>query len=276
MSEPIRENDETQISLETILDFFKRNLIILLVALLVGLGGGFCVSRFAIPRKYASTVSIFTPNSGGNLSLTELNLSKSLIGDYKQVIQSREILTEAYVQAKANAQNGGHPLTDEFETEDRNGERSYSYRKLIKAISFGNPGDNCILTITVTAKDPYDAAYLVNAIANVAAEKVPIIMNTRSFQIYERGTVVLKPVSPSDARNTVLGGLIALVLTVGVLVLRALFDTSLKNAEDVKSRLGLATLGLVSDHNAEADGSKKRYGYGYGYHRHTKDTEAKG
>ena len=265
MSEPIRENDETQISLETILDFFKRNLIILLVALLVGLGGGFCVSRFAIPRKYSSSVSIFTPNSGGNLSLTELNLSKSLIGDYKQVIQSREILTDAYEQAKANAQNGGHPLTEE-----------YTLRQLIKSLSFGNPGDNCILTITVTAKDPYDAAYLVNAIANVAAEKVPIIMNTRSFQIYERGTVVLKPVSPSDARNTVLGGLIALVLTVGVLVLRALFDTSLKNAEDVKSRLGLATLGLVSDHNAEADGSKKRYGYGYGYHRHSDDTATKG
>ena len=66
------------------------------------------------------------------------------------------------------------------------------------------------------------------------------------------------------------------LLTVGVLALRAVFDTSLKNAEDVKSRLGLATLGLVSDHNAEADGSKKRYGYGYGYHRHTKDTKAKG
>ena len=257
MSEPIRENGETQISLETILDFFKRNLIILLVALLVGLGGGFCVSHFAIPRKYASTVSIFTPNSGGSLSLTELNLSKSLIGDYKEIIKSRDILNEAYEQAKANAEHGGHPLTVE-----------YTYRQVAKSLSFGNPGDNCILTITVTVEDPYDAAYLVNAIANVAAEKVPIIMNTRSFQIYERGTVVTAPVSPSDARNTVLGGILVLILAIGVLFLRALFDTSLKNAEDVKSRLGLATLGLISDHNAEDESGKKRYGYGYGYHRH--------
>lgn len=265
MSEPIRENDETQISLETILDFFKRNLIILLVALLVGLGGGFCVSHFAIPRKYASTVKIFTPNSSGSLSLTELNLNKSLIGDYEQIIQSRAILDEAYRQAQANAEAGGHPLTE-----------GYTYRQLVKMLSFGNPGDNCILSITVTAKDPYDAAYLVNAIANVSAEKVPIIMNTRSFSVYETGTAVLKPVSPSDARNTVLGGLIVLALAIGVLVLRALFDTSLKNAEDVKSRLGLATLGLISDHNAEDEGGKKRYGYGYGYHRHTKNTEGKG
>ncbi len=265
MNEPIRENDETQISLETIFDFFKRNLIILLVALLIGLGGGFCVSRFAIPRKYASSVAIFTPNSGGSLSLTELNLSKSLIGDYKEIIKSREIMTEAYEQAKANAQAGGHPLT-----------REYTYRQLVKTLSFGNPGDNCILTITVTVKDPYDAAYLVNAVANVAAEKVPIIMNTRSFQIYERGTMNPKAVSPSDARNTVFGGLIALALTIGVLVLRTLFDTSLKNAEDVKSRLGLATLGLISDHNAEDEGGKKRYGYGYGYHRHARNAKNKG
>ena len=265
MSEPIRENDETQISLETILDFFKRNLIILLVALLIGLGGGFCVSHFAIPRKYSSSVAIFTPNSGGSLSLTELNLSKSLIGDYKEIIKSRDILSEAYEQAKANAEAGGHPLTE-----------AYTYRQLVKALSFGNPGENCILTITVTVKNPYDAAYLVNAIANVSAEKVPIIMNTRSFQIYERGTVILKPVSPSDVRNTIFGGLIVLALAIGALILRALFDTSVKNAEDVKSRLGLATLGLISDHNAEDEGGKKRYGYGYGYHRHTKDTEAKG
>ena len=75
MNEPIRENGgETQLSLETILDFFKRNLIILLAALLVGVAGGYCISRFAIPRKYSSAVSIFTPNSGGTLSLTELNM----------------------------------------------------------------------------------------------------------------------------------------------------------------------------------------------------------
>jgi len=274
MNEAIRENDETQLSLEKIWDFFKRNLIILLAALLVGLAGGFCVSRFAIPRKYASTVKIFTPNSNGSLSLTELNLNKSLIGDYEQIIQSHAILDDAYAQAKATALNAGHPLTDEFEVVDANGNSTYNYRKLLKSLSFGNPGDNCILSITVTAKDPYVAAYLVNAIANVAAEKVPIIMNTRSMSVYEPGRAVTTPVSPNNARNTILGGLLMLVLAIGVLVLRALFDTSMKNAEDVKARLGLATLGLISDHNAEEEGSKKHkksYGYGYGYHHRKTD-----
>lgn len=255
MNESIRENGETQISFESIFDFLKRHLIILLVALLVGCGGGFCISRFAIPEKYASSAAIFTPNSGGSLSLSDLNLNKSLIGDYKEIIKSRDIINEAYERAKTNAAAGGHPLTEE-----------YSNRQFVKALSFGNPGDNCILTITVTVKDPYDAAYLVNALAYVAAEKVPVIMNTRSLQVYEFGTASSKPVSPNHVRNTVLGGVIVLLLTVGVLVLRALLDTSLKNTEDVKSRLGLATLGLISDHNIEAESGKK-YGYGYGYHR---------
>ena len=264
MNEPIRENDETELSLETIFNFFKRNLIILLVALLIGLVGGYCVSRFLIPRKYASSVSIFTPNSSGSLSLTELNLNKSLIGDYEQIIQSRPIINEAYEKAKTNAEAGGHPLTKE-----------YTYGQLVKAISFGNPGNNCILTITMTTTDPFDSAYLVNAVATVAAEKVPIIMNTRSFSVYQNGQAVLNPVSPNDYRNAVLGGLVVLVLTIGVLALRALFDTSLKNAEDVKLRLGLETLGFISDHSIEEESGKRRYGYGYGYSRRTQ-TKTKG
>lgn len=253
MSEPIRGNDEAEISLETVFDFFKRNLIVLLAALLIGLAGGYCISRFALPRKYASTVYIFTPNSGNSLSLTELNLNKSLIGDYKEIIVSRAILEPAYEEAKTAAAAEGRPLT-----------REYTTGQLKKAVSFGNPGQNCILSITVTTIDPYDAAYLVNAIATIAADKVPIIMNTRSFYVYQGGTVSFSPVAPNDWRNAAFGGLALLVLTIGILVLRAVFDTSLKNAEDVKARLGLETLGFISDNSIEDDG-KKRYKYGYSY-----------
>ena len=65
-------------------------------------------------------------------------------------------------------------------------------------------------------------------------------------------------VSPSVLKNTVIGGMLGLLLASGIVVIAYLFNDTIMSAEDVEKKLGLNVLGTLPLEETEYDGENKK------------------
>lgn len=124
-------------------------------------------------------------------------------------------------------------------------ELEYSYEEMVEKITVENPADTRYLKITVEDSDPELAAEMANEFADATADGVAEIMSTDRPSIVERAVVSKAPSSPSLGKNTVIGGLVAALLAMAVIVIRYLLDDTIKTEEDVTKYLGLNTLAAL-------------------------------
>ena len=118
----------------------------------------------------------------------------------------------------------------------------YSYEEMVAKVTVDNPADTRYLKITVEDPDPELAADMANAFADATADGVAEIMSTDRPSIVERAVVPKVPSSPSLVKNTAIGGVIAALLVMAVIVVRYLLDDTIKTEEDVTKYLQLNTL----------------------------------
>ena len=122
-----------------------------------------------------------------------------------------------------------------------------------------------IFRVTVTSPDPLEAERIANAIGQILPNRIKTIIEGTSAKIVESAIVAAKPSSPSYAGNTVLGFLVGLVLCISVIVLRELFDVTIRSEEDIQMCCPHPVLSAVPDMNSQSKG-----GYYYGSDRRTK------
>ena len=124
-------------------------------------------------------------------------------------------------------------------------ELEYSYEEMVGKVTVENPADTRYLKITVEDSDPELAAEMANEFADATADGVAESMSTDRPSIVERAVVSKAPSSPSLGKNTVIGGVVAALLVMAVIVIRYLLDDTIKTEEDVTKYLGLNTLAAL-------------------------------
>ncbi len=104
-----------------------------------------------------------------------------------------------------------------------------------------------ILKVSVKHNKPEKAQEIVNELVHVAADYIGEQMEVKAPKIIEEGALPTTKTSPSIFKNTILGLLIGLVLSAGLIVVRTVMDTSIKTEEDIEKYLGMSTLAMVPD-----------------------------
>jgi len=245
MANEERKEGLIYITLNDVWYLLKRTFVYIILAVVVGMVGGYVVSRFCIDRKYASSAYIYTPSATNlNVSISDLNISQNILADYGQIMGSRTVIEAAIDRAEELAEKGIPGVNGHKELSVK-----YTYSSVLRSLTISNPNDTHILRVTITTNNPFDSAYLANAIADVSVEMLPEIMKVKEPTKYQEALPVVTPVSPNNASNAILGGVICGVATVAVLFCILIFNNTVKNEEDVARRLGLETLGVVSDAN---------------------------
>ena len=115
----IKEDEEMEIDLLELFQFFKSRFLILLVVLLLGavLAGG--ITKFLITPKYTATSKLYMVSASNDsvIDLTDLNLGTSLSEDYAELIKIRPILEEVI----------------------KDYDLSYTYEDLVKMLTIAHP-----------------------------------------------------------------------------------------------------------------------------------------
>ena len=224
-----QENQAVEIDVfATLKVLWKRKFSIILVALVFAIAT-FGYSAFLAKKEYQSTSRIYVvsrQNQDNNaLTNSDLQAGSYLVKDYREIILSQNVLTQAIEELKLDMT----PV------------------ELSKKISVSVPTDTRILSITAKDGDPKEAARIANGLRNVAAEKIISVTKVSDVTTLDEAEVPQSPSSPNIRRNVLLGFVAGAGLIVVLLVVVEVLDDRVKRPEDVEELMGLPLLGVVPD-----------------------------
>lgn len=228
--------DRVEIDLLELLFAFRRRILWIVLAAILGGGISFAGTRVLMTPMYESTTTMLVLTSETTLSsLSELQLGTQLTNDYEILTKSRAVL----------------------ETVIENLNLNLGYEQLNNMVSISNPEDSRIMEITLTYPDPEEAKTIVDEIASVTSEFIGDQMEGIPPKIIDQGEVPSGPSSPSVSRNTLLGILLGIVVSCGIITVITVTDDTIKTEEDIEYYLGIPTLASVPDRKDYIGGKKK-------------------
>lgn len=224
-----QENQAVEIDVFAMLKtLWKRKFSIVLVALVFAIAA-FGYSAFLAKKEYQSTSRIYVvsrQNQDNNaLTNSDLQAGSYLVKDYREIILSQNVLTQAIEELKLDM----------------------TPAELSKKISVSVPTDTRILSITAKDGDPKEAARIANGLRNVAAEKIIAVTKVSDVTTLDEAEVPQTPSSPNIRRNVLLGFIAGAGLMVVLMVVVEVLDDRVKRPEDVEELMGLTLLGIVPD-----------------------------
>ena len=255
--------EEMEIDIKRIIDALLKRIWIIAIVSVLGAVISIIYTFYFITPLYKSSAMFYVNNndiSVGNISASitssDISASKSLVSSYIVILKTRECLVDVIDYAELNC----------------------SYQHIKGMISAEAVNNTEIFEVTVTSPDPQEAEKIANAIAYVLPKKISNIIEGTSAKVVEYAVVATQRSSPSYTQNTVIGFLIAFVISAGIVVLHEMFDLTIRTDEDITQTCKYPILAEVPDMKAPSKGGyyyangkkKKKYGV-YGNSGQTKD-----
>ena len=226
------EEKESELDLYELFSYFLKKWPVILIGLLVGMILSGAVTLFFMTPKYTATSKVYMVSSSTDsvVDLTDLNIGTSLSSDYEELLMTRPILEEV--------------ITDN--------NLKYSYEDISEMVSINTITDTRILVIHATSTDPKEAKNIANALAKKAVKELPKLMDTSKPNIAEAAIIPKEKSSPSILKNTLLGGLIGIILVTGFYTFLFIRDDTLSSSEDMEKAFGVMPLAVVPEGNLNA------------------------
>ena len=224
----MKEEYET-IDLLEILRLLKKNLLAILAVTILLAVAGYLVSTFAMTPQYEASATLIV-NSREDQATTQapitndqLTSATKLVDTYAVILTSDTVLDKTISNLNLNM----------------------SYNDLVERVRIESVNSTQVMKITVKDTDPERARAIAADIGEHAPEIIIQTVKAGSVEIISQAKAEPEPVSPSKAKNTVLAGMLGLVISVGIVILRYLLNNKFMTDDDITNKLGLTVLGVI-------------------------------
>ena len=242
----IKNNEVVEINLKRLAEaVLRKGWLVAVVSLLCAVIAFLGTFYFVTPQ-YQSAAMFYVNNSSlsmGDASLSistgDISASKSLVNTYIVILKTRETLNDVIDYAGVDRSSG-------------------ELAGMIKAESVG---ETQIFRISVSSPDPVEAEKIADAIAYILPKRITSIVEGSSAKVVDAAVLPSGPSTPSYSRNTILGFVLGMILVVSVLVLRELFNVTIRTEEDIARISSHPVLAAVPDMDAPSR-SGRYYSYG--------------
>lgn len=225
----------------------KRLWLIVLTCVLLG-GMVLAYAVFFITPTYSSSVMFYVnnqyPDSPG-FSSSQVTAAQELAQTYMVILETRSVLEEANRQAGLN----------------------YSYSQLKGMVSAAAVNETDVFTVTVTCTSAQNAYLLANALEEVLPNKINSEVDGSALRMVDGAVQNNNKVGPSYSRYALLGGLMGILISVLIVVVMELLDTSVHSEDYLTAAYADVPLLAVIP---PAEGGEK---YGYKSHYATKSAQ---
>jgi len=234
----IRNNNEEEIEIDLIelLLHFRTKLGWITAGFLVCAGLAALITIFLITPKYTATAKMYmvSASSKSVVDLTDLNIGQSVSNDYVELLKTRPIVEDV--------------IMDQHLT--------YTYDELVEMLNISVIQDTRIIQIDATSTDKREAMNIANALAEKAVKELPKLMETPEPHIAEYAIVPVNKSSPSLTKNTMIGGLLGLLVMLAIFTVGFLLDDTYKTAEDIQKDFGVMPLTVIPEGKIEGISQK--------------------
>lgn len=232
-----------EINLKDLFLYFISKIFIVIITFVVAVSVSVVYSKFIKVPKYSSYTTIVLTRSGDssneqNASITQndITLNQKLVATYREIIKSRRVLG----QVKDNL---GLDI---------------SVSELSSNISVTNPDSTELIKIKVSGKKKDEVKDITNEIARVFSNEIEDIYDIKNVSIIDTAIEANSPYNMNFVKETVIAALIGFVVGFGIIFVMFYFDTTIKNAEEIQTKLGLPLLGVVPKVDTGKKKNKKK------------------
>ena len=215
-----------ELSIIDILDMMIRHWWILLVTALVFSAVAFVYAEVFVDPLYRTDGTLYVSaqrTQSSDITQGNIMASQGLVATYKEILTRRTFLSGV-------AQDLEH---------------KYSVSELKRMISMSSINDTEILEISVTGKVPEDIYQICHSILWRSSDELVRVINAGSVKILDDGQVPTAPFSPNVKIYTLLAALVGLVIGAFIILVLELFDTRIKNREDIIEKYEEPLLGEI-------------------------------
>ena len=243
-------NTNDVIDLKAILSLlFSKLWLIILVAVVCG-GATFCYSKFCMPLKYSSHISMYvqsytTFNENPDYNYNNINNSKQLINTYIRVLDDDAVLKAIGANLMDTFDND--ILSDNFTINDG----KISPSSLRPCISISSRTDTSALDMVATTKNPELSAAICNIMADVAPPFIDEAVGVGQLNKIDVAEVYRTPVSPNMKKNTLYGLLFGAILMSAIIIAIDFFDTTIKDTDILSDVFNKAIIGEIQQFEQE-------------------------
>lgn len=240
-----QKNEEyIEIDLMRLMKAVWRHAVAIVLAAVLCAGVGFSLAYWVVPAKYQASALLYVNNGNfsvgsTSISLSDLSASKTLVSTYIAILKTRLTLNEVIERAGVD----------------------YSIGELKSMISASAVNNTEIFEISVTSTDPEEAAHIANTIVEVLPDKISEIINGASVRTVDLAVAPTGKSSPSYTKFAMVGALVGLLFSSGIVVIRELLDDQIHGEEDLLQTYKLPVLAAIPDMLAVQTGK----GYGSYY-----------
>lgn len=214
-----------ELDITQLFNYFKSKIIYIIFATSIF----FCLSsiyvnKFRVP-KYTSetTILLNQANENSAINTSDVNLNKSLVTTYGEIIKSKRVLNQVIEKLSLDL----------------------TYKELNSMVSVGEITDTSIISIKVTDKDNELACEIANEIADVFASEIVSIYKIENISTIDKAEVSETPSSASTLKIVVIGSLMGMILSIGIIFISFYFDTTIKDEEEIEKITNLPVIGVV-------------------------------
>ncbi|OJU08448.1 MAG: hypothetical protein BGN88_11345 [Clostridiales bacterium 43-6] len=236
---------EKAFTINDIISMFMRRLWLIVAMALIGGVISFAYSQYVIQKKYTSSVTLYVYNQS-NLQATTLTandfaLSAKLVETYLVILKSNQVLDAVSARIKTLGLNYS----------------SSQIRSMIKAAAVL---DTEVFEVSVSSTDKEHAKTIADAISVVAPPEIIRVVKAGSVEIVDKAVVPTSHSTPNVTQNTILGIILGIALSAGLVFLLELMNTSVKSKEDLVEMYKLPVLMVIPSLNFD-EGKADKYSY---------------
>lgn len=270
MSAEQQNNEEVTIDLRRLFILIKKHIVSILIWM-IGLGLiAYGVSEYVLVPKYTASTQLLVnrKSTDANQAYANQQADVNAVTTYKDIITSNVILKGAskylanpvtLVKKATPAKKAVYKTNDDgtrtlvkkavkakpavYKRESKS--YSVSASELASAVSVTTTTSSQVFTLSATAETPAKAQAIANAVAKEFKEQIPLIMDVNNVTIVAEASKGTKS-SPKVKMITVVGVLAGLVISLLIIIIKDLSDTTVREDSFMTNELGLTNLGEIS------------------------------
>jgi polysaccharide biosynthesis transport protein len=127
-----------------------------------------------------------------------------------------------------------------------------------KQVDAAKSTTNSQLALLTSTQNLYQQIYQ-SVLRNLETVRLASMQNTPTVVSIESAAIPEVPIKPRKLINTVLAGMIGLMLTTGILVLNEYLDNTIKTSDDIEKLMGLSAIGYIADMQSKDVGETGSY-----------------
>lgn len=270
MSAEQQNNEEVTIDLRRLFILIKKHIVSILIWM-IGLGLiAYGVSEYVLVPKYTASTQLLVnrKTTDANQAYTNQQADINAVTTYKDIITSNVILKGAskylanpvtLVKKATPAKKAVYKTNDDgtrtlvkkavkakpavYKRESKS--YSISPSELASAVSVTTTTSSQVFTLSATAETPAKAQAIANAVAKEFKEQIPKIMDVNNVTIVAEAPKGTKSF-PKVSLITAIGVLAGLVISLLIIIIKDLSDTTVREDSFMTNELGLTNLGEIA------------------------------